>query len=175
MSSRIRSSKVRHVFCDEPKPEFTYSGFTLDTTLGDHPFISCSTKYVSRACSRLDFVFLVVRIIITMICVCRYFACSLRGGGGPVLVWNFGRYGKVDQGGKKPPVLNGHKDAGPFTLLLIPVSFVMQETSRIRVSSNQFSTRPSTRFTRVYSPPARWMHRYASGAFLKADCRRISR
>jgi len=84
MSSRIRSSKVRHVYCDEPKQEFTYSGFTLDSTLGDHPFISCSSKF---------------------------FACSLRGGGGPVLVWNFGRYGKVDQGGAKPPVLNGHKDA----------------------------------------------------------------
>jgi len=84
MSSRIRSSKVRHVFCDEPKSEFTYSGFTLDTTLGDHPFISCSTKY---------------------------FACSVRGGGGPVLVWNFGKYGKVNKGGKKPPTLNGHKDA----------------------------------------------------------------
>ena len=60
MSSRIRSSKVRHVYCDEPKQEFTYSGFTLDTTLGDHPFISCSSKYVSRACSHFNFVFLVI-------------------------------------------------------------------------------------------------------------------
>lgn len=84
MSSRIRSSKVRHVFCDEPKQEFTYGGFTLDTTLGDHPFISCSTKY---------------------------FAVSLRGGGGPVLVWNFGKYGKVNADGVKPPTINGHKDA----------------------------------------------------------------
>lgn len=84
MSSRIRSSKVRHVYCNEPKQEFTYSGFTLDTTLGDHPFISASTKY---------------------------FAVSLRGGGGPVLVWSFGQYGKVNRGGAKPPVLNGHRDA----------------------------------------------------------------
>jgi len=84
MSSRIRSSKVRHVYCDEPKQEFTYSGFTLDTTMGDHPFISCSTKF---------------------------FAVSLRGGGGPVLVWNFGKYGNVNKGGVKPGLLNGHKDA----------------------------------------------------------------
>lgn len=85
MSSRIRSSKVRHVYCDLPKPEFTYSGFTLDTTLGDHSFISASTKF---------------------------FAVSVRGGGGPVLVVPFGRYGTVEKkDGSKPPTLNGHRQA----------------------------------------------------------------
>lgn len=84
MSNRIRSSKVRHVYCNEPKPEFTYSGFTLDTTLGDHNFISCSTKF---------------------------FAVSLRGGGGPVLVHKLGQYGRVDEGGRTPVNINGHRDA----------------------------------------------------------------
>ena len=69
----------------------------------------------------------VICIIITLV-RSRFFACSLRGGGGPVLVWNFGRYGKVDQGGAKPPVLNGHKDAGLSALPLISISFAMQPT-----------------------------------------------
>ena len=48
----------------------------------------------------------------------RFFACSLRGGGGPVLVWNFGKYGNVNKGGIKPGLINGHKDAGSSTFFI---------------------------------------------------------
>jgi coronin-1B/1C/6 len=83
MSSRLRSSKVRHVYADLPKDKDTYSNFQLDSTMGDHNFISAGTKH---------------------------FALSVKGGGGQVLVVTHGQYGKVNQNGA-PPILNGHKSA----------------------------------------------------------------
>lgn len=83
MSSRLRSSKVRHVYADLPKDKETYSNFTLDSTMGDHNFINAGTKH---------------------------FALSIKGGGGQVLVVSHGNYGKVNQNGA-PPILNGHKSA----------------------------------------------------------------
>lgn len=83
MSSRLRSSKVRHVYADLPKDKDTYSNFALDSTMGDHNFINAGTKH---------------------------FALSVKGGGGQVLVVSHGNYGKVNQNGA-PPILNGHKSA----------------------------------------------------------------
>ena len=82
MSRRLRSSKVRHVFCDLPKDIDTWSNFTLDSTMGEHNFINASNKY---------------------------FALSVRGGGGPVIVGNLGD--KPGKFGDSPATLNGHKDA----------------------------------------------------------------
>lgn len=83
MSSRLRSSKVRHVYADLPKDKDTYSNFVLDSTMGDHNFINAGLKH---------------------------FALSVKGGGGQVLVVSHGNYGKVNQNGA-PPILNGHKSA----------------------------------------------------------------
>jgi len=83
MSSRLRSSKVRHVYADLPKDKETYSNFTLDSTMGDHNFINAGLKH---------------------------FALSVKGGGGQVLVISHGNYGKVNQNGA-PPIINGHKSA----------------------------------------------------------------
>lgn len=83
MSSRLRSSKVRHVYADLPKDKETYSNFSLDSTMGDHNFINGGSKH---------------------------FALSIKGGGGQVLVVSHGKYGKVNQNGA-PPILNGHKSA----------------------------------------------------------------
>jgi coronin-1B/1C/6 len=45
MSTFVRASKFRHVFCDPPRPEAVYSNLRLSTTTGEQNYIKCNAKY----------------------------------------------------------------------------------------------------------------------------------
>uniref|UniRef100_A0A6U0GPC1 Coronin n=1 Tax=Helicotheca tamesis TaxID=374047 RepID=A0A6U0GPC1_9STRA len=79
---KLRTSKYRHVFCDAPKPEHTFTGYRLSTVTGDQAYIAASAKY---------------------------FALSLSGGGGPIGVGRLDRPGRFESG--KCPIVQGHKGA----------------------------------------------------------------
>ncbi|EEC48862.1 coronin like protein [Phaeodactylum tricornutum CCAP 1055/1] len=66
---KIRSSKYRHVFCDQPKVEECWTDFRLSTVTGDQQYIKASAKY---------------------------FAVGMAGGGGPVIVNRLDRPGRFD-------------------------------------------------------------------------------
>lgn len=79
MSSIVRASKFRHVFCEPEKADNHYSGLNLSTQTGDHTYIKGSTKF---------------------------FSVAVRGGGGPVLVHSLDAKGRLPTG---PPLVAGHK------------------------------------------------------------------
>lgn len=78
MSHFVRASKYRHVFCEPPKPETTYSGFTLSTATGEQSYVKANTKF---------------------------FAVAVQGGGGPFAVVPFERTGRA---ASEVPLINGH-------------------------------------------------------------------
>jgi coronin-1B/1C/6 len=78
MSSRLRSSKYRHVFTNGPKADGTFINIVPYPGGGDHQGIKCNTKY---------------------------WATGVKGGGGPVLVWPFDKPGVVPT---EAPRMNGH-------------------------------------------------------------------
>lgn len=86
----MRDSKVRHVYCDPAKPEFTYQNLKLSAATGDHNYIKGNP---------------------------RYFGVPVSSGGGSLAVIAFEKTGKQ---GAQPPVLDGHKgpvldfDFNPF-------------------------------------------------------------
>jgi len=43
----VRASKVRHVYAQQPKKEFCYTGFRLSTATGDHNYIKANTVYMA--------------------------------------------------------------------------------------------------------------------------------
>jgi len=78
----FRQSKYRHIFCDDPKQDMCWTGFRISSAAGDQNFVQASAKY---------------------------FALPLRGGGGPVGVFDLEQPGKF-----KPaacPMLVGHSGA----------------------------------------------------------------
>ncbi|KAL7580132.1 hypothetical protein ACA910_012890 [Epithemia clementina (nom. ined.)] len=79
---KIRTSKYRHVFCDQPKPEETWTEFRLSTVTGDQQYIKASAKY---------------------------FAIGLQGGGGPMMVGRLDRPGRFEAG--TSPFVSGHAGA----------------------------------------------------------------
>jgi len=66
---KIRTSKFRHVFCNQPKPEECWTDCRLSTVTGDQQYIKASAKY---------------------------FATGMAGGGGPVIVGRLDRPGRFD-------------------------------------------------------------------------------
>lgn len=68
---KIRSSKYRHVFCDQPKPENCFTGMRLSTVTGDQQYIKASSKY---------------------------YVVALFGGGGPMHVGRLDRPGRFEYG-----------------------------------------------------------------------------
>jgi len=68
---KIRHSKYRHVFCDQPKPDQCFTGFKLSTVTGDQQYIKASAKY---------------------------YVVSLFGGGGPMHVGRLDRPGRFEAG-----------------------------------------------------------------------------
>eukprot|EP00567_Pseudictyota_dubia_P003711 CAMPEP_0197444788 /NCGR_PEP_ID=MMETSP1175-20131217/10177_1 /TAXON_ID=1003142 /ORGANISM="Triceratium dubium, Strain CCMP147" /LENGTH=450 /DNA_ID=CAMNT_0042975641 /DNA_START=93 /DNA_END=1445 /DNA_ORIENTATION=- len=82
MAFKIRASKYRHIFCDAPKPEECWTGFRLATVTGDQQYIKASAKY---------------------------FAVSLFGGGGPLMVGRLDRPGRFNPG--TSPEIQGHTGA----------------------------------------------------------------
>jgi len=81
MSQFVRASKYRHVYCEAPKVEETYTGFRLSTSTGEQSYIKGNSKY---------------------------FATALQGGGGPFAVVAYGQYGRFDP---SSPVVSGHSAA----------------------------------------------------------------
>jgi len=79
VSKFVRQSKVRHVFCQEPKPEQTYQNFKLSTATGDHNYIKGNAKF---------------------------FGVPISSGGGALAIVNMEDGGKQ---GAQPPCLDGHK------------------------------------------------------------------
>ncbi|KAG7356888.1 coronin like protein [Nitzschia inconspicua] len=79
---KIRQSKYRHVFCDQPKNELCYTGFRVATATGDQQYIKASTKY---------------------------WAVAMFGGGGPLIVGRHDRPGRFEDG--TSPILKGHSGA----------------------------------------------------------------
>lgn len=49
MSSFIRASKYRHVFCDNPRVDSTFTGLRLSTTTGEQTYIKANPKYFAVA------------------------------------------------------------------------------------------------------------------------------
>ena len=45
MSHFIRASKYRHVFCDNPRADATYTNFRLSTTTGEQNYIKANPLY----------------------------------------------------------------------------------------------------------------------------------
>lgn len=79
---KIRTSKFRHVFCDQPKPEECWIDFRLSTVTGDQQYIKASAKY---------------------------FCVGMAGGGGPLCVFNNSRPGRFESG--TSGFLSGHSGA----------------------------------------------------------------
>eukprot|EP01029_Cantina_marsupialis_P029115 TRINITY_DN779818_c0_g1_i1.p1 TRINITY_DN779818_c0_g1~~TRINITY_DN779818_c0_g1_i1.p1 ORF type:complete len:437 (-),score=161.77 TRINITY_DN779818_c0_g1_i1:457-1767(-) len=86
----LRASVVKHTFAESAKPGELFTGIPLAFGMGDHSFIKANSKR---------------------------FAIAVRGGGGPLLVHNFDKPGKVAPGF---PVIQGHSskvtdfDFNPF-------------------------------------------------------------
>lgn len=76
---KIRQSKFRHIYCDQPKQEMLYTGFRVATATGEQQYIKASTKYWSVA---------------------------MFGGGGPLVVGRHDRPGRFVDG--ESPILKGH-------------------------------------------------------------------
>lgn len=68
---KIRTSKFRHVFCDQPKQEELWTEFRLSTVTGDQQYVKASGKY---------------------------FAVGMAGGGGPICVNRLDRPGRFEAG-----------------------------------------------------------------------------
>jgi coronin-1B/1C/6 len=79
---KIRQSKYRHVFCDQPKQELCYIGFRVATATGEQQYVKASTKYWSVA---------------------------MFGGGGPFVVGRHDRPGRFEDG--TSPIIKGHSGA----------------------------------------------------------------
>lgn len=106
---KIRGSKYRHVFCDQPKNELCYTGFRIDTATGEQQYIKASTKY---------------------------WAVAMFGGGGPLIVGRHDRPGRFEDG--TSPILKGHSgsvldtDWSPFDESLLATA---SEDSTIKLWS----------------------------------------
>lgn len=79
---KIRQSKYRHIFCDQPKAELCYTGFRVATATGEQQYIKASTKFWS---------------------------VSMFGGGGPLVVGRHDRPGRFEDG--TSPHVKGHLGA----------------------------------------------------------------
>lgn len=81
MSSFVRASKFRHVYCDPPRTDAQWTNFRLSTVTGEQNYIKANPLY---------------------------FAVALQGGGGPVAVCNIDKPGKM---GTDVPIIAGHTAA----------------------------------------------------------------
>jgi coronin-1B/1C/6 len=81
MSRFVRASKVRHIYCDPPKPESTYQNLKLSVATGDHNYIKGNSKY---------------------------FAIPIASGCGSLAIIPYEKTGKQNA---QPPCLDGHKGA----------------------------------------------------------------
>jgi len=81
MSSFIRTSKYRHVFCDAPRTDAIFSNLRLSTVTGDQSYIKSNGLY---------------------------FAVAVQGGGGPFQIVNLDKPGKIPG---DAPVIQGHSAA----------------------------------------------------------------
>lgn len=75
---KVRQSKYRHIYCDQPKHEMCYTGFRIATATGEQQYIKASTKYWSVA---------------------------MFGGGGPLVVGRHDRPGRFEDG--TSPIFRG--------------------------------------------------------------------
>lgn len=93
MSSFVRSSKFRHVFCDAPRPDAIFSNLRLSTVTGDQNYIKANSLY---------------------------FAAGLQGGGGPFGIFNLNKPGRFDAEDAEHLIVGGHSqpvldfDFSPF-------------------------------------------------------------
>lgn len=81
MSSFVRSSKFRHVFCDPPRPDSTFQNLRLSTVTGEQNYIKANP---------------------------HYFAVGLEGGGGPFAVIPLNKPGRFEP---ETPIVTGHSAA----------------------------------------------------------------
>jgi len=81
MSSFVRSSKFRHVFCDPARPDATFQNLRLSTVTGEQNYIKANPLF---------------------------FAVGLQGGGGPFTVIPLNKPGKYDS---DIPIISGHSAA----------------------------------------------------------------
>lgn len=51
MSSFVRSSKFRHVFCDPPRVDAQFTNLRLSTVTGEQNYIKANPKYFAVALS----------------------------------------------------------------------------------------------------------------------------
>mmetsp|Transcript_5511 Transcript_5511/g.6431 ORF Transcript_5511/g.6431 Transcript_5511/m.6431 type:complete len:448 (-) Transcript_5511:293-1636(-) len=79
---KIRHSKYRHVYCDQPKPEQCHTGLRLSTVTGDQQYVKASAKY---------------------------YVVALFGGGGPMHVGRHDRPGRFASGTSQQ--VEGHTGA----------------------------------------------------------------
>jgi len=82
MSHFVRASKYRHVYCEVPKAENSFTDFRLSTTVGEQNYIQANPKF---------------------------WATCLAGGGGPFVVSTFDAVGRFDQ--NKYCYIAGHTGA----------------------------------------------------------------
>lgn len=78
MSSFVRASKFRHVYCDPPRPDAQFLNLRLSTTTGEQNYIKANPYY---------------------------FAVALQGGGGPVAVISLDKPGRMET---TIPAIAGH-------------------------------------------------------------------
>jgi len=81
MSSFVRASKFRHVYCDPPRPDSTFQNLRLSTVTGEQNYIKANSLF---------------------------FAVGVQGGGGPFLVKPLDQPGKLEP---DHPIIAGHSAA----------------------------------------------------------------
>lgn len=81
MSSFVRASKFRHVYCDPPRPDSTFQNLRLSTVTGEQSYIKANSQF---------------------------FAVGIQGGGGPFLVKPLDQPGKLQP---DQPIIAGHSAA----------------------------------------------------------------
>lgn len=81
MSSFVRASKFRHVFCDPPRPEAIFSNLRLSTVTGEQNYIKANALFM---------------------------ATGVAGGGGPFAILNIANPGRFEPDN---PVVAGHSAA----------------------------------------------------------------
>jgi coronin-1B/1C/6 len=81
MSNFIRASKYRHVFCDNPRTDATFTNLRLSTVTGEQNYIKANPNY---------------------------FAVGVQGGGGPFMVHDINKPMRIDPA---QPCFSGHSGA----------------------------------------------------------------
>jgi len=132
MSTFIRASKFRHVFCENPRPDAIYSNLRTSTVTGEQNYIKANElyfatgvagMYVERKIYDYDvlfhftklfvlnfhfFLLILLLLILLLLILLLLLLLLLSGGGGPFIVYPIAKPGQINV---KTPTICGHSSA----------------------------------------------------------------